>query len=186
MEKIDDKKIIEWLSGSGSGYGSGYGSGDGYIIKKHNGNTVFVIDNMSTVILSIHGDFAKGYTITDDFITASCYIARDNSMGMFAHGETLQNAYNALQEKCLEEMSEEQRIDKFLQVFEKDTKYSGKAFYEWHHFLTGSCEFGRKEFFKQVGATFEDLFTVDEFIRLTENAYGGRTIKLLKQRWETK
>ena len=31
--------------------------------------------------------------------------------------------------------------------------------------------------------TFYDIYTVDEFIALCENSYGGKIIKELKERW---
>ena len=65
----------------------------------------------------------------------------------------------------------------------KNKKYPAENFYEWHHYLTGSCEMGRKSFMQDRNITFDDMYTVDEFITLCENSYGGEIIKELKERW---
>lgn len=55
-------------------------------------------------------------------------------------------------------------------------------YYEWHHRLTGSCDMGRSEFAKRHGykLTDDELLTVEEFIKLTENSYGGSVIRKLR------
>lgn len=49
--------------------------------------------------------------------------------------------------------------------------------------LTGSCEMGRREFAKSHGysLTEEELLTVEEFIELTKNSYGGSVIRKLRE-----
>ena len=42
---------------------------------------------------------------------------------------------------------------------------------------------GRKSFMQGRNITFDDMYTVDEFITLCENSYGGEIIKELKERW---
>jgi hypothetical protein len=80
-------------------------------------------------------------------------------------------------------MDEEEVIEKFLSEFQKDKEYKGKVFFEWHHYLTGSCLMGRESFVKNHDLDLEAEYSVDEFIELCENDYGSRVIKELKERW---
>ena len=52
-----------------------------------------------------------------------------------------------------------------------------------HHYLTGSCEMGREAFVKRHGIDLDKTYTVEEFIELTEDDYGGEIIKNLKERY---
>jgi len=119
--------------------------------------------------------------VNSDFTLTPCYIVRGN--GCFAHGKTRKEAQEALQAKIFENMDTDEAIDKFLATFEKGKKYSGKDFFEWHHYLTGSCQMGRETFVRDQGLNLDDTFTVDEFIELCENSYGGEIIKQLKERY---
>ena len=47
-------------SGSGSGSGDGYGDGYGDGIKEINGQRVYMIDGVPTLIDRVRGDYAKG------------------------------------------------------------------------------------------------------------------------------
>ena len=172
-------------SGSGYGYGSGYGSGSGsgYGLKTFDGKTVYRIDNIPTIITSVKLALAKGFILETDLSLTPCYIAKGN--GYFAHGKTVNEAREALQAKILENMDTEETITRFLDTFKKGERYPGKDFFEWHHYLTGSCLMGRENFVHSNGLSLDALYTVDEFIALCENAYGGETIKLLKERYNT-
>ena len=189
----------------GSGYGSGDGSGNGtdcgyglcrsnshdfdsgfgyvcgYSIKLFNSKIVYLIDNVETIISDIKGNLAKGFILNVDFSLSPCYICKGN--GYFAHGETLKEAKESLRKKIFDNMNTNEVIEHFLSTFEKEKKYSAKDFYEWHHYLTGSCKMGRKSFMQDRNITFDDMYTVDEFIALCENSYGGEIIKELKERW---
>ena len=207
---MEDVKILEWIKnnfgygydygygsgfGDGSGYGYGYGSGFGdgsdfgdgdgsgndCGVKSYDGKTVHLIDDVQTIISTIKGNLAKGFILNSDLSLSPCYICKGN--GYFAHGETLKEARKALQEKILENMNTDETIERFLSTFEKNKKYPTKDFYEWHHYLTGSCEMGRKSFMRDRNINFDDTYTVDEFIALCENSYGGEIIKELKERW---
>lgn len=169
-----------WGSGSGSGSGDSLGLDDG--IDYFNGEKVFIIDELDTIINHIKGNVAKGSILNSDFTTTPCFIVKGN--GYFAHGETVREAFNALRSKIFENMDSEEAIESFTKKFEKNKKYPCKDFYEWHHYLTGSCEMGRKSFMQNKGITFDDSFTVDEFIEICENDYGSEIIKQLKERWE--
>ena len=173
---MEDVKVLKWIeNSSGSGYGSGYG------IKSFNGEFVYLIDGVQTIISDIKGNLARGFILNTDFTLSPCYICKGN--GYFAHGETLKEARQALQEKIFENMDTDEAIERFLYTFEKEKKYPAKDFYEWHHYLTGSCEMGRKSFMRDRNVTFDDMYTVDEFIAMCENSYGGKIIKELKERW---
>ena len=192
MESVDKiKEFVQIRSGSGYGYGygdgDGSGSGDGYgdgdgslYIAKINGDKVYNIDNVPTIVKSVKNNIAKGFVVNNDLTLKPCYIVK--SENLFAHGETLKEAYMALQKKLLKDMPVEDRIEKFLQEFKPNTKYSNKLFFDWHHILTGSCLFGRQQFCKNKGIDLDGETTVEEFIALTEGDYGGEVIKRLKER----
>ena len=60
--------------GSGSGYGDGYGDGSG--LKAINNHRVYKIDDIPTIILSIHKNIARGKIVNRDLTFANCYIAK--------------------------------------------------------------------------------------------------------------
>ena len=166
-------------SGDGSGDGYGYGYGDG--ISCFCGSHVYKIDKVETIITGVHGALAKGYILRKDLSLEPCYVVRGE--GFFAHGETAEKANEALRKKIFGNMDEDEAIQKFCETFEPERKYPCLDFYEWHHYLTGSCEMGRKSFMKNHGITEHDTFTVREFIELTEDNYGGDVIKKLKEKY---
>ena len=166
-------------SGSGDGDGSGYGSGYGDGIKTFNGDKVYIIDDIPTIIKHIHDNVAKGYILNDDFTLTKTFVAKEN--GKFAHGETLHDAFASLQEKLYDDSTEEERIEAFKKHFPDFTKkVSAKELFYWHHVLTGSCEQGRLSFCINKGIDIEkDSFTIYEFIELTKESYNGDIIKKL-------
>lgn len=208
------ESVIEWLqnnrtlSGSGSGgYGYGYGEGSGYGygegsdygsdygsdsgsgsgyygygIKRINGMKVYRIDGLLTVITRVKLALAKGFILNSDLTLTPCYIAKGD--GYFAHGKTVKEAEKALQEKIFENMDTEEAIGRFLCTFKKDEKYKGQDFFLWHHYLTGSCEMGRRAFVRDRGLDLEAYYTVEEFLELCKNSYGGDIIKQLQERVE--
>ena len=178
-------------SGSGSGSGSGYGSGDGYGsgsgsgygygdgLKSYCGQAVHIIDGLQTLIDNVRGNVAKGKTLTSDLITHDCFIVKQD--GYFAHGDTLSDAMSALRDKLFEDMSEEERIAAFIAEHRLGQKYPCRDLYDWHHRLTGSCDMGRREFARDHGIDVDaETRTVEEFIELTRNAYGGDVIRKLE------
>ena len=171
--------------GSGDGYGDGYGDGSGDGVKNFCGNTVYYIDRVPTIIKAVHGNVARGRILGKDLTLKPCYIAKGN--GYFAHGETLQDALDALEEKILDHLPVEEKIAQFLDKFQPFTFYDAKDFYHWHHTLTGSCEMGRKEFARDHEIDLEnDMMTPERFMDLTKDAYGGSVIRQLMQAWEEK
>ena len=171
-------------NGYGNGYGYGYGDGNGYGIKNINGYDVYIVDDTPTIFTHIHENVAKGFILERNVILKSCYIVKGN--GYFAHGETLKEAQSALEEKILDDMNIEEKIELFKEKFpDVNKKYPVKDFYQWHHNLTGSCEMGRKTFARSHNIDIEnDMMTVKEFISLTENAYCGEVIKELKESYK--
>ena len=168
-------------SGSGSGYGDGYGYGIG--IKSFNGHNVFLIDDTQTIITSVCLGVAKGFILQNDLTLTPCYVVKSNNL--FAHGDTIKSAQSSLQKKILDNMDISEKIEMFIKEFKPNIEYPAKAFYEWHHTLTGSCEAGRMAFIKDIGADIDkDTYTVDEFLNITKNAYGKEIISELKETWD--
>lgn len=170
-----------WGRGWGPSNGSGEGSYDG--VSAFAGKAVNIIDNIQTIIHSIHGNVASGEILHSDLTTEKCYIVKGG--GFFAHGKTIPEAMAALEEKIVDNMPVEEKIEKFMEVFIPGTKYPAMDFYKWHNTLTGSCEMGRNAFAKDHGIDVENgWMTPEEFIALTENAYGGSVIRKLKEAME--
>lgn len=175
--------------GSGDGYslghslgygysdGSGYGYGDG--LKSIIGKKIYMVDGIATTISRIHGNTAKGTIVNNDLTETPCYIVKEGKY--FAHGKTLAEAHTALQDKLFDKMSVEKRIAAFWTCHKRGIKYPTKDFFEWHHKLTGSCLMGRQQFAKDHGVDLEGEMTVEEFIALTKNAFGGDIIKKLEE-----
>lgn len=163
-------------SGFGDGYGSGYGYGYGYGIKSFNGEPGYRIDGVNTLIHSVRGFAAHGAILNGDLTLTPCYIVKQDNI--FAHGETLRGAMEALRDKLFEDMPEEERIDAFLRETDREKTYPTQYFYDWHHRLTGSCDMGRKQFARDHGVDLEHgMMTLTEFLELTKDAYGGDVIQ---------
>ena len=160
--------------GSGSGYGSGYGYG--YGLKSINGQPVDYIDGVPTILTRIVGNVAKGFIVRNDLSIAPTYICKQGNM--FAHGETLHKARDALLEKLFDDMPTEERIAAFCSEFKPGVKRPAMDFFSWHHRLTGSCEQGRREFARQHDVDLDhDELTPEEFFDITRDAYGGSIIR---------
>ena len=169
--------------GSGDGYGSGdgndYGDGNGDGIKSYNGHEVYIIDDMQTIIHSVHGNIARGAAINSDLTLADCYIAKYEDY--FAHGETAKQAMADAQSKAYQNKPIEERIDYVIEKYpDVDVLIEHSALFSLHNFLTGSCLLGRKEFAKSHAIDPEHgSMTMREFINLTKGAYGGDNIRQL-------
>lgn len=185
-ERIYDNSI-------GEGYGCysnldnelGYGYGYGYCnnIKEINGETVYMIDGVQTIIKSVHNNIARGFILQNDLTLKPCYIAKEQNK--FAHGSTLHEAFNALQEKLYDDSTEEERIEAFHKKFpEYNVPYSNRDLFTYHHILTGSCHMGRESFCKDMGIDLDSNTTVREFILLTKNSYGSNIICKLPKAYE--
>lgn len=165
--------------GNGDGNGDGYGYGSGYGVKSINGNPIYVVDNIPTIITNVKGNIAKGFILDSDLSLTPCFIVKENNQ--FSHGNTLHEAFESLQEKLYDDSTEEERIFKFKEHFSDfSKKYSAKDLFIWHHILTGSCKFGREIFCKDRNIDInKDEFTIYEFIDLTKDSYMGEIIKKL-------
>lgn len=162
-------------SGLDSGSGAGYGSG----LNSINGKKVYMVDGIATTISHIHGNIAKGTMVKRELTEIPCYIVKEGEN--FAHGKTLAEANAALQSKLFNDMPIEERITAFWKCHKKGIKYPTKDFFEWHHKLTGSCLMGRQQFAKDHDVDLEGEMTVEEFIILTKNSFGGDIIKRLEE-----
>ncbi len=171
-------------NGSGSGSGSGYGDGDG-MLKEWMGQHVYSIDGVATLIDSVHGNYAKGRILKKDLTTETCFIAKVEGR-YFAHGETLRKAMADAMSKAFEDLPEGERIDKFVAEYpDKNIVAKNADLFAWHNRLTGSCEMGRRAFAKEHDIDVENgSMTVENFIKLTINSYGGETIEKLKERYK--
>ena len=174
--------------GSGSGYGDGSGDGSGYGdgIKSYNGHEVYRIDDMQTIIYSVHGNIARGATINSDFTLADCYIAKCGDY--FAHGETAKQAMADAQSKAWQNKPIEERIDYVIEKYpDVDVPIEHSALFSLHNFLTGSCLFGRQEFAKAHSLDPEHgAMTMRKFINLTKDAFGGNNIRQLADAYKIK
>ena len=188
----------------GSGDGSGYGSGDGYDydpgydydsgsgsgygsgIKSYDGHEVYIIDDMQTIIYSVHGNIARGATINIDLTLADCYIAKCEDY--FAHGETAKQAMADAQSKAYQNKPIEERIGYVIENYpDVDVPIEHSALFSLHNFLTGSCLFGRREFAKAHSLDPEHgAMTMREFIHLTKDAFGGDNIRQLADAYKIK
>ena len=126
---------------------------------------------------------AKGFILQSDLAKTPCFIVKGNNL--FAHGEDLHQAMEALRNKLFEDMPEEERIAEFIKEHpEIDKRYPNQDLFDWHNRLTGSCLAGRNAFVKDRGLSLEGETSVKEFIELTESSYGGEVIRNLKKSYE--
>lgn len=159
--------------------------GDSNGIKEWNGRKVYLIDCIPTIIDSVHGNYAKGYILNDNFTVLPCYIAKVDGQ-YYAHGKTLHKAFADAMIKSYEKMPIEERIENFIAEFpDKDMIVANSDLFAWHNRLTGSCEMGRRAFAADRNIDVDNgSMTVTEFINFTQGAYGGEVIKELKKKYE--
>lgn len=148
-------------------------------ITRFNGEPVYYIDGMPTVLKSVHGDLAHGYTVGDDLTTSECYVAR--GQGYFAHGKSAEEAVSSLERKIVAGMDTGARVEEFVKRFSKDGRYPVRDFYEWHGLLTGSCTFGRDSFAREHGISMDGEMGTREFLALTKDAFGREVIQKVIQ-----
>ena len=164
-----------WGDGYGEGDNSGYGDGLDNGVKEVNGDTVYIVDNVPTIFKSVRDNIAQGFILQRDLTLKPCYIVKEQNK--FAHGDTLHDAFTALQEKLYDDSTEEERIEAFRNKFpDYDTPYSNRDLFDYHHVLTGSCRMGRESFCQNKGIDLNATTTVREFIELTKDSYGSEII----------
>ena len=185
--RIDDLDDADNNNYNGYGYsdGSGIGRGDNFGVKDINGNIVYIIDDIPTIITSVRNNIAKGFIVKNDLQFEPCYIVKENNE--FAHGDTLKDAFMSLQEKLYDDSTEEERIEVFKKQFpEYDINYNNRDLFVYHHVLTGSCRMGREAFMSNKGLSLDGKTSVREFVKLTQDAYGGDIIKKLPEAYGIK
>ena len=106
-----------------------------------------------------------------------CFIVK--KLNYFAHGKTLKDAVKSVDEKVYNNLSADERIKLFFNKHRLDKKYPASNYFDWHGKLTGSCVMGRESFVKNNNIGMDDMYTVKEFVELTQNSYGGETVKKL-------
>ena len=183
MEALEEKikKFLSLSHGDGSGYGSGDGSGYVDGIEVINGKKVYMVDGMQTVITNVHVNLARGFILNNDLTLTPTYIAKCGDF--FAHGETAVDAMRDARTKYEDNHIVDERLRLFRETFpDWDKKIPAKELFDWHHRLTGSCEQGRIAFCKEHGLDWMNgEYSVNEFIELTKDAYGGEIIRRLAE-----
>ena len=135
---------------------------------------------MLTLIYAIRGNAAKGAILGKDLTIKDCWIAKHGNF--FAHGDTLREAVKAVYAKWYENRPLEERIAKFVKTHPSlDDEYSD--LFEWHHTLTGSCEFGRRNWCDERGYKPTDSITLRTFFDKTKDDYGGDVIRMVAKEY---
>ncbi len=167
--------------GSGYGVGADYGGGFGRNLKSSNGQTVYYIDDVPTIINHVVGFYAKGFILHHDLTQTPAFIARVDDC--FAHGGTLHAASEEALRKATEARPLEERLAMFKTAFpDPDVECRGEDLFAWHGTLTGSCKQGRLAWCKDHGLDPKATrMTVREFCALTRDAYGGEDIRQLEK-----
>ena len=107
-----EAQIKRFLYGSGDGYGDGYGEK----IAKFRGQSVYYIDSLPCIFESVHNDWASVQVIDrEDFTLKHAFIAKLD--GLFAHGNTIREAFDAVTEKAMENMDDDEKKRRFLESF---------------------------------------------------------------------
>ena len=144
---------------------------------------MYNIDGVPTILRHVRGNVAHGVILNLDLTTTNCFVAKQDSI--FAHGETLAKAMEALRDKLFGDMPVEERIAAFLTETEDGRAYPAQYFYDWHHRLTGSCDMGRRQFARDHGIDVDsDTMTLREFLAMTKDAYGGSVIRKAMEKLE--
>ena len=118
---------------------------------------------------------AKGFIVGDDLQLTPTYVVKQAYI--FAHGKTLKEAVDSLQQKLFGNLDEDERVVEFLLQFKYETKYPAELFFDWHNKLTGSCLQGRENFIKNNNVDMDKSYTIKEFVDICSNDYCGHIIK---------
>ena len=166
-------------SGDGSGYGNGYGNGSGrgseIKIKQFKGRKVYYVDNIPCIFKSVHENYASVEVIDINSLELKkAFIGKFENC--FAHGKTIRDAIEDARSKYYQSLDFEGAKEKLLAEFKEKGKLTVKELYNWHGILTGSCRFGRTQFQTEHNLKDDDLLTLEEFVELTKNAFGGDRI----------
>lgn len=153
-----------------------------YFLSEFEGFKVYMVDHIPTCIESVHISmslsYAIGFTIEDYWRRCPTVVAK--VAGYFAHGDSLREAIQAAQEKLLRNIPIEDRIKQFVELYpDIHQLVPNKKLFDAHHYLTGSCYFGRKQFCKGNGIDLENSMSIADFIRWTCAEYGDEIIHKL-------
>lgn len=188
-----EERIRQFLSGYGFGYGYGYGYGFGAGFGDGDGDgdgagygdklefladSTYEIDGIFCRFERIHKEWAKVTVISKaDFSESLAFIAKYENC--FAHGNTIREAMQDAMEKYFSKFDFEQAKESLIAKFKEKKRLTVAELYNWHGALTGSCRFGRSQFQREHGLKDEDTLSLEEFVELCGNAYGGEKIKKL-------
>lgn len=187
---LENLNANEIACGNGDSHGKGYGHGSELFrdfintiidIKTYNGQSVYHLDNKLILFDSIkYGTVGKIRIIDNLSLVAEdswiyrygnyYYIHKDLKI---AKREAIKAYYHA--------NGIEHAVSDFRKKFNMKDKYKAEDFYEWHAYITQSCEEGREKFTKDNNISFDDYMTVNEFLDLTRNTIGGDIIKLVEK-----
>jgi len=109
-----------------------------------------------------------------------CWIAKRGNF--FAHGDTLHAAVEAVEAKWMENRPLDERIAEFMKTHPALDEEYGDLF-DWHHILTGSYEFGRRQWCEEHGYKPTDSITLRTFLTETVGDYGGDVIRQVALRY---
>ena len=150
------------------------------VILEHQGKLVEYIDGIPCIIIAEHANSAMVDIISEaDYTRKRAYIAEVD--GYYGHGSTLREAVNSARVKSLEGRPLEDRLAIVRLAFDKseDGKLSVAELSEYHHLLTGSCQYGRSRFVEEHGLSLTDRFNLKKFIEIVGSDYGGEIIRRL-------
>ena len=144
-------------------------------LKTFKSKLVYYIDNIPCYFLSIVGNTAKVNVIKDDFSVEKQYICKQGNL--FAHGKTRESALHSVAAKFYALLSVKEKKAEFISKFNLRQTYKMHDFYNWHHFLTGSCKSGLDDFIKTHKLYHTDNMTLLEFLELAKDNYNGAIFK---------
>lgn len=169
-------------NGFGFGFGNGFGNGSGNGITEFEGVIGYKIDGITTFLVSIKHNVGKGFTLNNNVIKVPCWVYLTDD-GYIAHGETLHDAMEAAVDKFIQAKPLDERISDFVDTHtDIDNEYDD--LFKWHNILTGSCEFGRKQWCEAHGLKPTDSITIRRFIEETKNEYGGDVIRKVEEMYK--
>lgn len=90
------------------------------------------------------------------------------------------HAADALMFQQMHKIPVDQRISDFVKTHKSHELYTVENLWDWHRKLTFSCYSGGEEFRDSHGLKMDTIMSVQHFILITENYFGGEIIRQLK------
>lgn len=153
---------------------------DGELNKEHGGLS-YVIGHL-THIEELCEEKAIGYYLGRTGRKVPLFAFKED--GYIGIGCSYAHAMDSLLSKKIEGTSLEERIQKFVESHSLDEKYTIKDFWEWHRYLTLSCYGGGERFKNEHNLNEDDLISVDEFVELVKEEFGGEIISKARDCYE--